>query len=254
MITTFLSLFGHTRCDREDIAFADFAESHGPGVASQSTRLRDGIYFTLLKRLEAPTSDRKRYTSQEMDKMVQELSDVNIFPHVKLKEIWPLRDQGNVLLLHQEEGLAEKWYHGRVVLVGDAAHKMTSVNGQGALTGVLSATALVNILRAALHRNPTPSTSALEAAFAKYEGARKHVSGQVVDLGKMVTRFITWTGDESESMDRELSQKTNMPEEAKARFVPLFVTSPILDFVPFKGKHGTVPWAMNVDPLIRAQL
>ncbi|KAI3325476.1 FAD/NAD(P)-binding domain-containing protein [Xylariaceae sp. AK1471] len=254
MVTTFVSLFGHTRCDREDIALGDFAESHGPGVASQSIRLRDSIYFTLLKRLETPTSERKSFTSQEVDKIAQELSDVNIFPSVKLKEIWPLREQANVVLLHQEEGLAEKWYHGRIVLVGDAAHKMTSVNGQGALTGVLSATALVNSLRAALRKNSRPSTADLEAAFTKYEGSRKHISRTVVDLGVMLTRFITWTGDDTETMDREASRKARMTEETKTRLVPLFTKSPILDFIPFESKQGTVPWEMDGKPPIRAQL
>ncbi|KAI0814019.1 hypothetical protein GGR55DRAFT_492721 [Xylaria sp. FL0064] len=254
MVATFMSLFGHTRGVRQDVAVGDFAESHGPGVASQSTRLDDTMYFTVLKRLDKQTSEKRSFTSEEVDSFAQEMSDLTIYPGVKLKEIWPLREQTNAVLLNQEEGLAKKWYHDRIVIVGDAAHKMTSINGQGALSAVLSATALVNYLQATLRTKPRPSTKDLEAAFAKYEASRMEVAGGVVNLGINVTRFITWSGEQDEALDRESSSKQNMAEEAKKRLVPAFSQSPILDFIPFEGKHGNTPWQMDGKPPIRPQL
>ncbi|KAI1418987.1 hypothetical protein F5Y12DRAFT_357596 [Xylaria sp. FL1777] len=254
MVATFMSLFGHTRGVREDIALGDFAESHGPGIASQSTRLDGTMYFTVLKRLDEQTSEKRRFTSEEVDNFAQELSDLTIFPGIKLKEIWPLREQANAVLLNQEEGLAKKWHHGRIVIVGDAAHKMTSINGQGALSAVLSATALVNNLRATLQKTPTPSTEDLEAAFAKYELSRMETAGAVVKLGSLVTRFVTWTGAENEVQDRESSTKQDIAEESKKKFLPTFARSPIFDFIPFESKSGNTPWEMDGMPLIRPQL
>ncbi|GAP84984.1 putative FAD binding domain-containing protein [Rosellinia necatrix] len=254
MPATYLSLFGHTRGVREDIALGDFAESHGPGVASQSVRLRDTMFFTVLKRLDKPTSEKKKFTSEEVEKFAQEMSDVNIFPGVKLKEIWPLREQTNAVLLHQEEGMAKKWYHGRVVIVGDAAHKMTSVNGQGALSAVLSATALVNSLRAALLKKAVPATEDLEVAFARYEASRKEAASGVVQLGIMITRFVTWADARFEDVDRSMSSEANMMVETKNRLVPGLSQSPVLDFIPFESKQGTTPWAINSKPSTRSQL
>ncbi|KAI1353661.1 hypothetical protein F5Y01DRAFT_275829 [Xylaria sp. FL0043] len=254
MVATFMSLFGHTRGVREDVAVGDFAESHGPGIASQSTRLDDTMYFTILKRLDKQTSDKSSFTSEDVDRFAQEMSDLTIYPGVKLKEIWPLREHTNAVLLNQEEGLAKKWYHERIVIVGDAAHKMTSINGQGALSAVLSATALVNYLQATLQKKPRPSTEDLEATFAKYEASRMEVAGGVVDLGIKVTRSITWSGEQDEAQDRESSSKQDMVEEAKKRFVPAFSQSPILDFIPFEGKHGNTPWQMDGKLPIRPQL
>ncbi|KAI8633548.1 FAD/NAD(P)-binding domain-containing protein [Xylariaceae sp. FL1651] len=254
MVTTFMSIFGRAPCDRNDIVLGDFAESHGPGVASQSMRCHDALYFTVLKRLDAPTSERKRFTDEELEQVAQGMSDVMVLPGVKLKEIWPSRDQTNVVLLHQEEGMAESWYYGRVVLVGDAAHKMTSVSGQGAMTGVLSATTLVNNLRATLRKRSSPSTAELEAAFARYHKSRTEVSRGVVDFAALATRFITWTAEGSEAMDRTESPKQDLAKDARTILAPLFKKSPILDFMPFESKQGTVPWEMDGKPPVRARL
>ncbi|TGJ84561.1 hypothetical protein E0Z10_g4202 [Xylaria hypoxylon] len=254
MVTTFMSLFGHTRGVREDVALGDFAESHGPGIASQSTRLDDTMYFTILKRLDKPTSEKRKFTEGDVNKFVHEMSDMAIFPGVKLKEIWPLREQANAVLLHQEEGLADKWYHGRVVIVGDAAHKMTSTNGQGALSAVLSATTLVNNLRATLRKNSRPSTEDLEAAFAKYQASRIDVARDVLGFGLMLTRFMTWTDEGNEALDRKLSRTVDMTQESLSRLLPLFSQSPILDFIPYKSKQGNTPWAVDGIPPIRAKL
>ncbi|KAI1302885.1 hypothetical protein F5Y03DRAFT_191062 [Xylaria venustula] len=254
MVATFMSLFGHTRGVREDIAVGDFAESHGPGTASQSTRLDDTMYFTVLKRVDEQAAAKRSFTSEEVEKVAQELSDVTIFPGVKLKEIWPMREQANAVLLKQEEGVAEKWHHDRIVIVGDAAHKMTSINGQGALSAVLSATALVNNLQATLQKNPSPSTEDLNAAFVNYETSRTEPAGAVVKMGASLTRYITWTETGDEAKDREKSSHENMAQVAVKRFMPVFTQAPIFDFIPFEGKHGNTPWVTGSELPARPQL
>lgn len=254
MVANFMSLFGHTRSDRADVAMGDFAESHGPGIASQSARLRDAIYFTVIKRLDKPMSDRRSFTTEEASKFAQEMSDVTVFPGIMLKEIWPLREETNAVLLHQEEGLAKKWHHGRIAIVGDAAHKMTSINGQGAMSAVLSATVLVNCLRATLRKNSNPSTEELDVAFAKYETLRKEAASGIVDLGSFVSRLITWTGDGTEAMDRKASREPDFLEESIKRILPILVSSPVFDFLPFEGKEGKTPWVIDGKPPVRPRL
>ncbi|KAI0458223.1 hypothetical protein F5B21DRAFT_500488 [Xylaria acuta] len=254
MVPAYLSLFGHTRGIRDDIALGDFAESHGPGTASQSIRLRDAMYFTVLKRLQGPPPENKRFTEEDADKFAEEMADLTIFPGIKLKEIWPRREEATAVLLHQEEGVAEKWYHGRVVIVGDACCKMTSVNGQGAMTAVMSASVLVNNLRATLDKNPEPGTEDLEATFAKYEASRKEVAVGVVNMGIWLTRFVTWTGEASEAQDRKQSSAGNMAKQSVQRFVPVFSKSPVLDFIPFESQHGNTPWEVESKSAARPQL
>ncbi|KAJ8114671.1 hypothetical protein ONZ43_g4849 [Nemania bipapillata] len=247
MIPGYLSLFAHTREIREDVVLGDFAESHGPGIASQCARMNDVMYFTVLKRLDEPPKDKKKFTSEDVHKFANEISEVTIFPGIKLKEIWPLREDGSATLLYQEEGMAQKWYHGRIVLVGDSAHKMTSVSGQGALAAALSAVVLVNKLRVQLQRKPDPSTKDLEATFAMYMLWRKEAVTEVLGFGAMLSRFITWANPGYEAVDR-LSTSESMLADMKRKIVPGLSQSPVLDFVPFKSKRGTTPWTMYCEP------
>ncbi|KAJ2977364.1 hypothetical protein NUW58_g7834 [Xylaria curta] len=254
MVAEYLSIFGSTDSIREDVKLGDFAESHGHGIASQSMRLRDRMYFTILKRLEGPPPERTRFTNEDAEAFAREMSDLTIFPGVKLKEIWPGREQTNTVLLHQENGVAEKWYHGRIVIFGDSAHKMTSIAGQGALAATLSSTSIVNNLRAALQKNPMPSTEDLEACFAKYQASRREVTAGVVQFGSWLSRFITWTGEEDEKLDRESSKGTSLVNEAVQGVLPWFAQAPILDFIPFDGQHGNTPWEMKGKSPIRPRL
>ncbi|KAI0202112.1 FAD/NAD(P)-binding domain-containing protein [Astrocystis sublimbata] len=242
MVPAFLSLFGQTCRIRGDVA-----ESHGPGTASQSIRLRESMYFTVLRRIREPIPANKRFTNVDMDRFVEEMSDITVFPGIKLKEVWPQREQGSAVLLPQEEGVAGKWYHGRIVLLGDAAHKMTSVNGQGALSGAMSAVTLCNYLRATLRETAKPSTEDLEATFARYEKSRKETVTGVVNQGHFLTRLITWTSQANEAHDRASSVVGNLANSAVNLFVPGFRKSPILDFLPFKSQRGDTPWEMEIE-------
>ncbi|EHL00844.1 putative 3-hydroxybenzoate 6-hydroxylase 1 [Glarea lozoyensis 74030] len=60
---------------------------------------------------------------------------------------------------------------GRVALLGDAAHSMTSFFGQGACQAIEDATELGNALLAH-YSSPTPSASTLSTAFAEYSEIR----------------------------------------------------------------------------------
>ncbi|KAI0104638.1 hypothetical protein GGR51DRAFT_521613 [Nemania sp. FL0031] len=244
MIAGYLSLFGRAPIAGKDIALGDFAESHGPGVVSQSTRVKDAMYFTIIKRLDEPATGKHWFTTEDTDKFAQEMADVTIFPGFKFGEIWPLCDKDTAKLTYQEEGLAKKWYHGRVVLLGDAVHKMTSVNGSGAMTAALSAVVLVNNLRAALQKNPNPTVSELRGVFVKYVAMRMPVATAMVEFGALLTRFVTWTDKGIEAWDRQESTKGSMLEQAKGRLLPLLSQSPVLDFVPFESKYGPTRWGV----------
>lgn len=248
MVPGYLCMFGLTQdAIRDDITLGDFAESHGHGIVSQSARLKDTIFFTILKRLENKAS-RTRFSPEELSAFVDEMSGLSVFPGVTLNELWTQRQEGHAVLLHQEEGVAEKWYHDRVVLVGDAAHKMTSINGLGAVSGGLSAATLINNLHALLQKTPSPSTEDLEAAFADYQATRQPTARGIVNYGSRVTRVATWTGEDAEAKDRENSRDAAGLRKGSGKLVAGLSQSPVLDFVPFESKQGKTPWTTNIDP------
>ena len=70
-----------------------------------------------------------------------------------------------------------RWTHGRVTLLGDAAHPMYPIGSNGASQGILDAEAMADAMAA----TGFPSRSADPAdAFARYEDARREATGRIV--------------------------------------------------------------------------
>ncbi|KAG0293833.1 hypothetical protein BGZ97_005235 [Linnemannia gamsii] len=98
-----------------------------------------------------------------------------------------------------EEKVFDTWSHGRIVLLGDACHKMTPSAAQGAMVAMHDAAALANLIYA-LPSNYT--TKDIDAAFQEYKEERyppalesfksSQLMGKAIDkgIGGMVGRFI----------------------------------------------------------------
>jgi 2-polyprenyl-6-methoxyphenol hydroxylase-like FAD-dependent oxidoreductase len=70
-----------------------------------------------------------------------------------------------------------RWTHGRVTLLGDAAHPMYPIGSNGASQGILDAEAMAE----AMAHAGFPARSADPAeAFARYEAARRETTGKIV--------------------------------------------------------------------------
>ena len=68
-----------------------------------------------------------------------------------------------------------RWHHGRVVLVGDAAHAVSPSSGQGASLAMEDALMLARCLR---------DIAEPEAAFARYEALRRPRAEKIVAVGR----------------------------------------------------------------------
>jgi FAD-dependent urate hydroxylase len=80
------------------------------------------------------------------------------------------------IAMHHMEA-PERWYRGRIVLIGDAAHVTSPSSGQGASLAVEDAVVLARCLR----DRPTP-----EAAFSTYQGMRAERVHKVLEGAKRV--------------------------------------------------------------------
>jgi FAD dependent monooxygenase len=61
-------------------------------------------------------------TEEEVEAVADKYKDVVMTPDVKLGDLWETRTRQG--LLSFEEGVLSKWHAGRIVLVGDSAHKV----------------------------------------------------------------------------------------------------------------------------------
>jgi 2-polyprenyl-6-methoxyphenol hydroxylase-like FAD-dependent oxidoreductase len=70
-----------------------------------------------------------------------------------------------------------RWTHGRVTLLGDAAHPMYPIGSNGASQGILDAEAMAQAMaQAGFGRDTVDPTE----AFARYEDARRDATGKIV--------------------------------------------------------------------------
>ncbi|KAF9967484.1 hypothetical protein BGZ65_013033, partial [Modicella reniformis] len=79
-----------------------------------------------------------------------------------------------------ESKLYETWYHGRTVLIGDAAHKMPPSAGQGAVNAMEDAVVLANCLYEISDGQQAITPEKITQAFKNYRDQRySHAKYQV---------------------------------------------------------------------------
>jgi FAD dependent monooxygenase len=131
-------------------------------------------------------------TDEEVEAVARKYGDVPMTESVRLEHLWKTKTRQG--LLSFEEGVLSKWHAGRIVLVGDSAHKMTADLALGANIAVESGVYLANILHRELKANPSRhmSTSELSALFAEYQQGRFDRASAFVDISGKVTRMHSY--------------------------------------------------------------
>ncbi|RYP15025.1 hypothetical protein DL765_005969 [Monosporascus sp. GIB2] len=205
LLTTFECLYGSASSDlipRLSIEKGAFYETHGKDTCTQFMSWDGGITFGLFRRVQGqPTPIRHSFSAEETEEYKAAFADVYLAPGVKAREVLYAEPGllGWTRLVQQPEGMARRWHHGRIVLVGDAALQITSVAGLGFNAGLQSAVLLANGLRAVLPGigtgagpHPNPDLKTLTRVFAEYEEIRRKESVTVADISAKMMRGNTW--------------------------------------------------------------
>jgi 2-polyprenyl-6-methoxyphenol hydroxylase-like FAD-dependent oxidoreductase len=207
-------------------------------------------WFFLYKRLPRPTSERTNYTTKDVDALAAEFTEFPLTRTVKVKDVWPgMLGAG---LTNLDEGIVEHWSLGRIVLVGDACHKMTTHLGLGFNHGIQDVVVLCNGLRRAVRaardgRDGRPSLQTLTGVFDKYKADRmsaaSSLQGDVVKSG-LETRMHAWHNSWYYLLSRYLAVP-NVLERLLMRFVmaPEFRKGQVLDYVAGEERMtGKIGW------------
>lgn len=261
MVASFNSIFGRASVADLGIEPGTWFESRGAGVIIQGlVGAEDGkMTFATIKPLNAGeraavvVSDggrRPRYSDADADEHAASIQHVLVCPGVTFGDVWARADRELCVMVDQEEGFVEQWYHGsgRVVLVGDAVHKSTSANGLGMTCGVHSAAVLANGLRRLLAEQPSPSGPALAEVFARYQAERQAEVRPLWEDGhamvRGVTRRFSWG---AWLWERFVLPWWDVESLAWGLLPSVFLVrkGQLLSYVPFMGKRGWVPWANN---------
>jgi 2-polyprenyl-6-methoxyphenol hydroxylase-like FAD-dependent oxidoreductase len=174
-------------------------ETHGSGIATQLFVGEDTATVGVYRRLPIPTKRPLRYDEKDQAALVEEWGHLPLLKNgaVSLKDAYEARTGSGLVGL--EEGVLPHWsWDGRVVLVGDAAHKFTPSTGSGLNYGIIDAVFLMNELHALSRTDadddqPPWQQSALSGAFQTYQEKRQEDVTAGCKQASGATAVATWT-------------------------------------------------------------
>ncbi|KAF4950599.1 hypothetical protein FSARC_13134 [Fusarium sarcochroum] len=187
---------------KDEFQIGTSCETHGSPISTQFFVGRQTAVVGVYERLEKPTRERARFTQADQDALISRRDEVLLMKNsnLTLREAYDSRIQSG--LVNLEEGVLKHWsWGGRVVLVGDAAHKYTPSTGAGCNDGIIDVCVLINELNNLLKKLRTTEIGAdciteseLAAVFEAYQSSRhKVVVQQCKDAGEMTT-LASWPG------------------------------------------------------------
>ncbi|KAI1113127.1 hypothetical protein F5Y14DRAFT_462820 [Nemania sp. NC0429] len=257
MISSFYGIFGRASIHDLPIEPEVFFESRGAGAVIQCLGTTETLQFVALKPLEEPSAARRKYTRQEMEDYAKSIGDVALCPGIRFKDVWKKARKDETTMLNQEEGFTSRWFHGRIVLVGDAVHKSTSVNGLGMTCGLHSAAVLANGLHQAVSSataDESPSVERLEQCFARYQQDREAEVKPIWAAGYSMIREVTRQSWLSWFWDSYVLPWIDIERLGWGIVPSVFLVRQghILAYVPFLGREGIIPWVRR--PLAHQKL
>ncbi|KAL4781266.1 hypothetical protein BJX76DRAFT_363710 [Aspergillus varians] len=130
------------------------------------------FWFLFFKtRKHADAWDDLRYTEHEREQYAAECWTDQVRPDLTFGQMYLAAKR--TALVPVEEFVLKRYYHKRVLLLGDSAHKMHPVTGQGGNAGIEDSTFLANRIKDVLQNNPTPTNSQLRDIFQELQDERR---------------------------------------------------------------------------------
>ncbi|KAI9684598.1 MAG: hypothetical protein M1822_005686 [Bathelium mastoideum] len=195
--------------------------------------------FFKIKRTHWPAM--KRWTQADAEKYAASCMDNPISETQVFGELW--KTAVRYELVNVEEGLFKHMFFGRIVLAGDAVHKMTPNVGLGGNSAMESVVVLTNLLHKAVKEHPygKPDRAALQKLLTEYQTKRRTRVQEVIDFSKLATKMQAWETTWYKVLSRVVPF---LPDDSFAKQASaLFKAAPKLDFVPVPGNpQGTVKW------------
>lgn len=227
-------------------------------IISQPQRIFWMLYQSLDRPLERPLF----YGKGEAEALAAEHGDCPVGEGFTFKEIRASKTFEKLAVL--EEGVAAKWYWKRVVLVGDAVHKVVIIcplvfhllhtykprltskqtpnQAHGANIGLESAACLVNRLRSLLDLGTDPTETQLEQVFDAYQQDRAPMASAYLKRTSFHLRALAgaglspWQRFQSQYLFPRLGARWILDHHIS----PLQVQGVKLDFIESESAHDDI--------------
>jgi len=232
----------------------DASETHGYNCTLQLFAGEDTSVIGIYERLDKPTRDGARYTAQDEEAFVRTWGHLPVIASgPTIGEAYANRTQAGMVNL--EEGVLKHWYHDRIVLVGDAAHKFTPSTGAGCNNGIVDVVALANELYHAFRaiRNSTgdettfPDGEAVLKAFNEYQQARFETVVEGMNGASRATGAATWADVTHRFVDRHVLSRNSLVKFFANRTAVGMAKTPVFEYVEGEEEIvGKFPWEMGI--------
>lgn len=240
--TTYRLLFGSSP-RLGDAKPATVYECHRSGSSTQVFVGEDKMWFFLYEELDEPTSEHNSYSQKDADEFAARYADHRITKNIYFRDLYKERYSSGATDL--EEGMLDQWWWNRIVLVGDAAHKVTPNAGMGFNSGVQDLAAIANGIRSLQNKGGSlHDNESVKALFSQYQSERIEIMRKLSDISARTTRMCAWYSSFAMIMDRYIIPTLNL-EILMSRFLvaPIVSNSFVLDWLPEPHhRTGTIPW------------
>ncbi|KAK0616592.1 hypothetical protein B0T14DRAFT_538471 [Immersiella caudata] len=218
---------------------SDSAIVHNDGYSFLILAQPHCSFFFVFFHLDKPfaASERLRYTDQDAEDLAASVADQPITESLTFGDLWNGRARGTLISL--EEGILQRWHHGRTVLAGDAVHKMTPNIALGGNTAIEDIVLLTNKLHRLLSHNPKPTASDLTAIFTAYNTERLPRTKFATDTSGLMSRIQAQTTPLHKALAWILPY---LPDRGAADMMlgEYIRKGPVLDFVEEEKENGEV--------------
>lgn len=202
-------------------------------------------YFLTYKKLDKPRQERVRHTEEETEALAKSLASQPVTKDFTFGDVWKAKTWAR--MVDYEEGFVQRWYHERIVLVGDAVHKVTPNAGFGLNTGWQGMAALTNGLRQLLLATASdpspPDTATLEGVFKVYQDSRDALARETVKFSGLYTRVVAHTNILYRFLDWLSPYIGGDLVTIRMITAPIVKRAVVLDFLPEKDYvPGNIKW------------
>lgn len=128
LFTSYKGIYGVSdHAKLRDIGPSDIHVCLGHGVTKLLfTQPEKAMWAIVFKDEYSQPPKRYKADEQETEAIVARFKDLQITSNLTFNDLWTTRNRHGLIAV--EEGVLSKWHAGRIVLVGDSAHKVRSIS------------------------------------------------------------------------------------------------------------------------------
>lgn len=191
--------------------------------------LHGEVYFFLYQKMDKKHKyPSPKFTDTECEALANANLDKKITGSVTFGDIW--KNRRNATLLAMDEGIVKDWSYGRIVLLGDSAHKMTVNLGQGGNSAIEDAAGLANALNKLNKEGGSNlSTANIVTALKSYENERRPRLTSVAENAATQCRVQDIDGPQYYLM---ATMMRHLQYPCVRMGAEMFATGTLIDFLP----------------------